>query len=128
MGEELDGDATLGGGIIILITLLIITMIIGHWLKQRKFMYLHEAGVATIIGILSTGFLELIGQNEKLSPVTNLNVDFFLLFLLPPIIFESGYTLDKKPFFKNFGGILLYAFSGTFVSAMVVGLAVWLSG
>jgi sodium/hydrogen exchanger 8 len=108
--------------------LLIVTMIIGYWLKRKKFMYLHEAGVATIIGILISGLLELTGLSDDLKPVTRLNVDVFLLFLLPPIIFESGYSMDKKPFFKNFGGILMYAFNGTFISAVIVCVMIWAFG
>lgn len=41
-------------------------------------------------------------------------MQFFFLFLLPPIIFESGFTMDPGPFFKNFGAICLFAFGGTF--------------
>ncbi len=29
--------------------------------------------------------------------------------------------MDKRPFFKNFGGILTYAFFGTFISALFIG-------
>jgi len=72
-----------------------------------------------------SGFLYLIGEDDYFAPVINLNVDFFLLFLLPPIIFEAGYNMDKKPFFKNFGGIMMYAFLGTFISAVVVSCIIY---
>jgi NhaP-type Na+/H+ or K+/H+ antiporter len=39
-----------------------------------------------------------------------------MLLLLPPIIFESGYNMDKKPFFRNFGTIMLFSFLGTFIA------------
>ena len=39
-----------------------------------------------------------------------------MILLLPPIIFEGGYNLQKKPFFKNFGSVLAYSFLGTFIA------------
>lgn len=53
-----------------------------------------EAGIATILGIICGGFIEILGEASNLKSVTQLNVEFFLLFLLPPIIFESGYNMD----------------------------------
>ena len=38
---------------------------------------------------------------------------FFFLFLLPPIIFESAISMDPGPFFRNFGAISYFAFAGT---------------
>lgn len=46
----------------------------------------------------------------------------FFVMLLPPIIFEAGYSMNRASFFANFGGICVFAFAGTMVSAAVVGL------
>jgi NhaP-type Na+/H+ or K+/H+ antiporter len=51
--------------------------------------------------------------------MTKLSTHFsnlFMILLLPPIIFESGYNMNKKPFFKNFGTVLAYSFLGTFIA------------
>ena len=81
-------------GILFFIILLLISMVGGYVLRKKECKYLHEAGLATIIGFLFGGILQLLGQGSVFAPLTQLNVEFFLLFLLPPIIFEAGLSMD----------------------------------
>ena len=41
--------------------------------------------------------------------------------MLPPIIFEAGYSLQTKQFFDNIVAITLYAMFGTLISTFIVG-------
>jgi sodium/hydrogen exchanger 8 len=106
--------------------MLFLSILGGHFLRAKQCSFLTSAGLATLVGISFGAAIRVIGVNDSLVPVTRLNVEFFLLFLLPPIIFESGYNLDKvRPmqslFFKEFGGILMLAFPGTLISAFTIG-------
>ena len=47
--------------------------------------------------------------------------EFFFFVLLPPIIFEAGYGLDRSLFFENIGAITIYAMFGTIISTFIVG-------
>jgi sodium/hydrogen exchanger 8 len=45
--------------------------------------------------------------------------------LLPPLIFEAGYSLNAKDFYENIGAITLYAMFGTIISTFVVGFSMF---
>lgn len=50
-----------------------------------------------------------------------LQTEFFFIALLPPIMFEAGFSLQVKPFFRNIGAISALAFGGTLISTSIVG-------
>ncbi len=63
--------------------------------------------------------------------MTNLSnhfVKIFMILLLPPIIFESGYNMQKKPFFKNVGTVLTFAFIGTFIAIVTSSAMFYIGG
>lgn len=48
--------------------------------------------------------------------------DLFFIYLLPPIIFNAGFQVKKKQFFRNFITIMLFGAVGTLVSWAIISL------
>ena len=74
--------------------------------------------------ILSGIVQHLTGRNEgnELEDKSSFNPEIFFYVLLPPIIFYGGYCLKRRYFFRNLGAICMYAFVGTSISCVVVGV------
>ncbi|XP_051485307.1 sodium/hydrogen exchanger 5 isoform X2 [Apus apus] len=54
-----------------------------------------------------------------------LEPNMFFLFLLPPIVLDSGYFMPSRLFFDNIGAILTYAVVGTLWNSFTTGVALW---
>lgn len=68
------------------------------------------------------GELNAKPQNTKILEKATFDPEIFFNLILPVIVFNAGYSLKRKFFFRNFGAIMTYAFIGTTISCIVVGL------
>ena len=82
-------EANLSGEILVMMLLLTLTMTIGHILRKNKFTFLDESMTASILGLIAGFILKVFGQESILKNITDGYVKFFLIILLPPIIFEA---------------------------------------
>mmetsp|Transcript_59988 Transcript_59988/g.68225 ORF Transcript_59988/g.68225 Transcript_59988/m.68225 type:complete len:532 (-) Transcript_59988:347-1942(-) len=126
--EKEDDTVEYSEGILLMIFLLFVANAGGSFLKKKKHKFLQEAGFSTILGLFVGMILWLTNGLNSFDSVVKFNQDFFMIVLLPPIIFDSAYNMDKIYFFKNIGGILLYAILGTFVSAITIALMIYAVG
>lgn len=109
-----------------MIILLSISLGGGQYIKKFKLKYFNESLFSTIIGVLAGMILYLSNQNSIIDSITNAYVKFFLIILLPPILFESAYNMENKPFYRNIGTIIIYAIIGTLLSIFFIGFSIYL--
>lgn len=117
-----------GVGILLQIMMLVLSFVLGHVLRRHKFYYLPEASASLLIGLVVGGLANISNTETSIREWFNFHEEFFFLFLLPPIIFQSGFILAPKPFFSNFGAIVTFAVLGTFIASLLTALLVYLGG
>ena len=113
---------------------LVVTLVIGRLLETRHIYRLPVSGIGVLIGALCAGvvrwtapwFKDSVG--EDMLKDERFDYDFFMVALLPPIIFEAGFNLDAASTMRNIGPTVFFAFAGTSFSTVVVGAIVYGAG
>lgn len=107
-----------------------ICIILVHLLIRFKLHFLPESVAVVSLGILMGAVIKIIETQELANwkEEEMFKPNMFFLLLLPPIIFESGYSLHKGNFFQNIGSITLFAVIGTAISAFIVGGGIYFLG
>ncbi|KAG4942156.1 hypothetical protein JHK85_046802 [Glycine max] len=101
------------------VALLCACIIIGHLLEENR--WINESITALLIG-LCTGVFILFTTGGKSSHILVFSEDLFFIYLLPPIIFNAGFQVKKKQFFRNFMTIMLFGAVGTLISFCIISL------
>ncbi|KAJ5603177.1 hypothetical protein N7537_006133 [Penicillium hordei] len=117
-------EITTSWALFIMILLLMFALFTSYILQQRKIQAVHE----TVLSIFAGMFVGLLIRftDSTLQDSVAFDYQFFFNLLLPPIILASGYELHQANFFRHIGTILTFAFAGTFISAIVLGLVLYL--
>jgi len=99
------------------VTLLCACIVLGHMLEENR--WLSESITAIILGFC-TGIVVLVTSKGASSHVLQFNEELFFIYLLPPIIFNAGFQVKKKQFFRNFVAIMLFGVVGVFISFAII--------
>uniref|UniRef100_A0A2L0VZY1 Na+/H+ antiporter family protein 3 n=1 Tax=Populus lasiocarpa TaxID=77070 RepID=A0A2L0VZY1_9ROSI len=101
------------------VALLCACIVIGHLLEETRWM--NESITALTIGV-GTGIVILLISGGKSSRLLVFSEDLFFIYLLPPIIFNAGFQVKKKQFFRNFMTIMLFGAVGTLICCAIISI------
>jgi NhaP-type Na+/H+ or K+/H+ antiporter len=86
--------------------------------------YLPESCFQILVGLVIGGFSKLYGITKGLT----LSHELFFVYLLPPIIMNTGYSVPSRLFFDHLSTILVFAVFGTIWNSIAIGLSLWAAG
>lgn len=118
MGGEAEGgieDAEyyVKAGYIAVLALLIIFTVTGSYIENIKIGYIHETGVAIILGMGISLIARFFGYSQ-INDILEFSESLFFYVCLPPIVFSAGYNMKRKKFFQHFNYVALFGVVGTF--------------
>mmetsp|Transcript_766 Transcript_766/g.760 ORF Transcript_766/g.760 Transcript_766/m.760 type:complete len:534 (-) Transcript_766:333-1934(-) len=129
LNEQSDAAHEFGAlNTLLLVVVLGLCILSAYLIKQNSFYYLPESAAAIIVGLVVGGLARIVYPSEEELEFLTFEPELFFFLLLPPIIFEAGYTLKKKEFFANFWTISIFAVAGTIISTVIIGFLVYLTG
>jgi len=108
------------------ILVLMVALVVGIVIKKRRIYAVSETATSMALGFV-VGVAIIYGYPPAARYVY-FSPSLFFFVLLPPVIFEAGYTLNRKGFFGNIGSILAYAVFGTVNTAIAFGLLIYALG
>ena len=112
-------------GIIIIFVMLIIYMGFEAFKHKKQISFGHEASLVTLIGFGVSYAYQAAGQKE-FANIMQFSDDLFFYFCLPPIVFASGFNMQRKKFFANIRNIVLFGVVGTILAFISFTAMTWI--
>ncbi|RKO96515.1 Sodium/hydrogen exchanger, partial [Caulochytrium protostelioides] len=109
---------------LLMLTMIAISINVNNFFRNIKFHYISETAVHILVGFIVAMLWTAIEYDTTNSDI-QLSSNFFYMVLLPPIIFEGGFTLQKISFFKNLLTIVSLAFAGALYSTFVTSVIMY---
>lgn len=109
--------------LLILVTLLIAALLTSYYLQRWRIRTVHET-VLSIFAGMAVGLVVRFSTGSYIQRMVTFDHTIFFNMLLPPIILNCGYNLQKTSIARNMQAVITFAFIGTAISAIVIGILV----
>ncbi|XP_052349154.1 sodium/hydrogen exchanger 2 [Oncorhynchus keta] len=94
---------------------------IGFHVYHKITFWVPESCLLISIGLIVGAIMHSVHEE----PPAVLSYNVFFLFMLPPIVLESGYFMPTRPFFENVGTVLWFAVVGTLWNSIGIGMSLY---
>ncbi|XP_074551162.1 sodium/hydrogen exchanger 2 [Halichoeres trimaculatus] len=94
---------------------------IGFHVYHKITIWVPESCLLITIGLIVGGIMHSVHEE----PPAVLSSHVFFLYMLPPIVLDSGYFMPTQPFFENIGTVLWFAVVGTLWNSIGIGMSLF---
>uniref|UniRef100_A0AAV1T3E3 Cation/H+ exchanger transmembrane domain-containing protein n=1 Tax=Peronospora matthiolae TaxID=2874970 RepID=A0AAV1T3E3_9STRA len=128
MPHERDVEAAVMADAVLLLLMLFVVVLVSFVLDRYSCNLVSQSGFAMVFGLV-VGLVMIMGdRHAALHSHLNLDSSLFFSVLLPPIIYEGGFSIKRQAFFRNFPAIMGTAVIGTLVAATITGGILFFAG
>ena len=106
---------------------LTVTFSLGHALEVAEVHWFPSQGVGILCGLVCALFAEFTGRVQTVEQM-RFDYEFFIIWLLPPIMFEAAFNMNVSAFFASLAPTLFFAFAGLLISTFIVGGLIYGAG
>lgn len=113
---------------VLLLLMLFVLVMASYLMGRHSCMLVSQSSFALMLGLSVGLFMVMGGKHAALHTHLNLDNGLFFNVLLPPIIYEGGFSIKCMVFFRNFPAIMSTAVLGTSISTTITGGVLYLAG
>ncbi|KAM4608391.1 sodium/hydrogen exchanger 2 [Polymixia lowei] len=94
---------------------------IGFHVYHKITVWVPESCLLISIGLIVGAIMHSVHEE----PPAVLSSNVFFLYMLPPIVLDSGYFMPTRPFFENIGTVFWFAVVGTLWNSIGIGMSLY---